>query len=566
MKSLRALGLYAVLTVALTWPFAANLRVMDAGDSAFFAWEIGWTIHALQTDPASLPHANIFHPLRYTLGLDEPILGTTLLVLPLALFTDDAVLLYNVVRLLTFLFSALTAYWLGRELGAAEWAALLGGAFFTFSPIRTDQIIAHLSTLGTQWLPLVVLFAVRFSRSGKARDALLSALFFVLTFAACGYHGVFALAVLPPAFLVLLWGRWRLLPKAALATALAGLALLPLYLMHKRGLEPQHYTRGTEETIQYSAPLEAFLATSSWNRIYGEITDATRTTSSNNLFPGLVVPGLGLAGAVALWRRKKRPSREAIALVVMAFGAVLVALGPQIRAFGHDLMPGPWGLLRDAIPVFQMIRVTSRAGALFALPLAMLAALGLSVLRPRPIVVALVGALGLAETLIVPIPMPSWSKIIDTRQEPPPVYRWLAEQPGQDVIVHLPMFDAYSLEHRPASHESIYMVYSTLHWKPMVNGYAGIEPRGYVRIRERMMSFPSEEFLGLLRDVGVRYIIVHRGGYGPYQWARLQKRLPEALEWSLMEVVVLGGDTVFELLPGPAAEPASSAAALETES
>ena len=552
MKSLRALGLYAILTVVLTWPFAANLRVMDAGDSAFFAWEIGWTIHALQTDPASLPHANIFHPLRYTLGMDEPVFGTTLLVLPLALFTDDAVLLYNVVRLLTFLLSALTAYWLARELGAGEWAALLGGALFAFSPIRTDQV-AHLSTLGTQWLPLVLLFAVRFSRSGRARDVLLSPLFFVLTFAACGYHGVFALAVLPPAFLVLLWGRWRLLPKAVLATALAGLTLLPLYLMHKKGLEPEHYTRGTEETIQYSAPLEAFLATSSWNWMYGAITDVTRTTSSNNLFPGLVVPGLALAGAVVLWRRRERPSREAVALATMALVAALVALGPQISAFGHDLAPGPWGLLRDTVPVFQMIRVTSRAGALFALPLAMLAALGLSVLRPRPIVVALVGALGLAETLIVPIPMPSWSKVIDTRQEPPPVYRWLAEQPGRDVIVHLPMFDVYSLERRPASHESIYMVYSTLHWKPMVNGYAGIEPSGYVRIREQMMSFPSEDLLELLRQVDVRYIVVHRGGYGPHQWARLREGLPAALGRSLREVVVLEGDTVYELLPSSAA-------------
>ena len=130
MKSLRALGLYAVLTVVLTWPFVQNLRVVDPGDSALFTWEVGWTVHALKTDPASLPHGNFFHPLRYTLGMCEPVLGTTVLVLPLALFTDDAVLLYNVVRMLTFLFSALTAYWLARELGAAEWAALLGGALF----------------------------------------------------------------------------------------------------------------------------------------------------------------------------------------------------------------------------------------------------------------------------------------------------------------------------------------------------------------------------------------------------------------------------------------------------
>ena len=148
MRSLRALAVYAFLTVALTWPFAANLHLMDAGDSAFFAWEIGWTVHALKTDPAQLPHANIFWPLRYTLGMDEPVLGTTLLVAPLAPFTDDAVLLYNVARLLTFLASALAAYWLAVELGAGEWIALLAGALFAFSPIRTDQL-AHLSTLGS---------------------------------------------------------------------------------------------------------------------------------------------------------------------------------------------------------------------------------------------------------------------------------------------------------------------------------------------------------------------------------------------------------------------------------
>jgi len=551
VRSLRALGLYAVLTVALTWPFAANLRVMDAGDSAFFAWEIGWTVHALKTDPLQMPHANIFHPLRYTLGMDEPVLGTTVLVLPLALFTDDAVLLYNVGRLLTFLFSALTAYWLAREVGASEWAAVVGGALFAFSPVRTDQV-AHLSTLGTQWLPLVLLFTIRFARAGALKDALLAALFFVLSFLACGYHGVIALAVLPPALAVLFWDRWRLVPKGAMAATLAGFALLPLYLLHKAALEPEQYVRGTEETVLYSAPLEAFVSTSSWNRVYGEITDRFRTTGSNNLFPGLVVPTLVLAGAAVSWRRRQRPSREALALVTMAISAAVVALGPEVRAFGRDLGPAPWALLRETVPVFQMIRVTSRAGALFALPLVVLAAKGLTTLRPRALVVGLVSVVGLAETLIVPIPMPEWSKIIDTREEPPGVYRWLADQPDHPVIAHLPMLDVYALETRPAFHESIYMVYSTHHWKPLVNGYAGIEPRHYVHIRSLMRRFPSEEFLDALRAVGTRYVVVHRGGYGPNQWTRLQEGLPRALDGWLREVVSIDGDTVYELSPASA--------------
>jgi hypothetical protein len=173
--------------------------------------------------------------------------------------------------------------------------------------------------------------------------------------------------------------------------------------------------------------------------------------------------------------------------------------------------------------------------------------MALTWLRPRPIVLAGVGLLALAETLIVPIPMPEWSKLVDTRKDPPPVYRWLAEQPGREPIVELPMLDVYGLERRPAFHESVYMVYSTLHWKPLVNGYAGIEPRHYVRLRELSRAFPSQEFLDALRSIGTRYVIVHRKGYGPFQWERLQAGMPRALAGELREVGVFESDTVYDL-------------------
>jgi hypothetical protein len=184
----------------------------------------------------------------------------------------------------------------------------------------------------------------------------------------------------------------------------------------------------------------------------------------------------------------------------------------------------------------------------------MLAAMALQRLRPKAAALGVIGALALAETLIVPIPMPQWSKLIDTRKDPPPVYRWLAEQPGRDPVVHLPMLDVSGLERRPAFHESVYMVYSTLHWKPLVNGYAGIEPRRYVEIRNLAPTFPSPELLAALRGAGARYVVVHRKGYGPFQWERLQKGMPQALaSGALREVAVLGTDTVYELGSGVAA-------------
>jgi len=550
--SLRAAALYAGLTVLLTYPLAFRLHLMDAGDSAFFAWAIGWERHALFHAPSLLPHGNMFFPLRYTLGMDEPVLGTTLLVLPLALFTDDAVLLHNVARLLTFALSALTAYLLARHLGASEGPSLLAGAAFAFSPVRVDQI-AHLSTLGTQWLPLVVLFAFRFFREGRARDALAAGALFALEAYACGYHGVIGLLVLPLGFLPLLWGRWSRLPLAVAGTAVAAAALLPLYLLHRAALAPLGYVRGTEETAVFSAALESFLATSSWNHVWGEVTAPFRTTYSNNLFPGLALPLLALAGGIALWRTGRRPSREAWALVAMALATVAVALGPEVRFLGRDLFPGPFALARE-LPLFRMIRVPSRAGIFLVLPLAMLAAKALTAWRPRPVVLGAVAALAILETVIAPIPMPGWAQVVDTRRPPPPVYDWLAAQP-EAVVAELPMLDIRGIFEHPAYHESIYLVQSTRgHWKTLANGYAGIEPTPYVVLRNAVRTFPSAIALDTLRGHGVRYVILHRGGYGPNKWARIERDLP-AFAGELREVARFddGADRVFALEPPPVA-------------
>jgi hypothetical protein len=98
------------------------------------------------------------------------------------------------------------------------------------------------------------------------------------------------------------------------------------------------------------------------------------------------------------------------------------------------------------------------------------------------------------------------------------------------------------------------MVYSTLHWKPLVNGYAGIEPRRYVDLRERLRFFPSADSLAALQGAGARYVVVHRKGFGPNQWQRLEQGLPQALAGPLREAAVLDGDVVYELsVPTPAA-------------
>jgi len=418
--------------------------------------------------------------------------------------------------------------------------------------IKSDQI-AHLSTLGTQWMPLVVLFTFRYSRTGRLRDAMLAGLFYVLETLACGYHGLIGAAVLPLAALPLVWGRWSLIPRAVPAVIAVAVGLLPLYALHRAGLDPLHYVRGPEETTLYSASLETFLATQPWNWVYGELTSPFRT-AANELFVGLVRPVVIAIAAVAAWRARRRPSDIVVSFVVMGVAAALIALGPEVRWRGTTLFPGPFAWLRELIPAFQMIRVPSRAGAFIALAVSMLFARALMRWEGRRWLLAAVGVAFVAESLMIPIPMPEWAKVVDTAKPPPPVYQWLAEQPGDFAIVELPILDIRGVFERPAYHESIYMVHSTRHWKRLLNGYAGIEPPHYVELRERAKRFPSPESIELFRKLGARYVILHWGAYGPFKSARISRELNRFHD-ELALVGTFGSDTVFEVRPGAVPRP-----------
>jgi len=302
--------------------------------------------------------------------------------------------------------------------------------------------------------------------------------------------------------------------------------------------------------MHFSAPVEAFLATHSWNRVWGEATAPFRTTHSNNLFPGLVLPVLALAGAVALWRDGRRPTREALGLAVLAVAAAAVAVGPEVTAFGRTLAPGPFSLARE-LSIFRMIRVPSRSGAFLALALALLAARALQRWRHRPLWIAAAGAAAVLETVIAPVPIPIGAMVVDSSRLAPAVYSWLAVQPGEPPVVELPILGFEGIAERPAFHESTYMVHSTRHWKPLLNGYAGIEPPSYVKLREQALRFPSPESLDAFRSRGARYVIVHRGGFGPNKWRRIESELPAFVEGPaprLRRVAEFDGDLVFELI------------------
>ena len=525
----------------MTWPFAARLTTIDAGDSAYFTWAVGFQIHAIKTDPASLPHGNFYAPSRFTFFMDEPVLGTGILVLPLSLFTDDAILLFNLARLLTWVLTGLFTWRLARDLGLENSAALATGAFFAFSPIRVDQI-AHLSTLGTQWIPLVYLFARRFCLSPCVMDAVRTGLFFALSFLACGYHGLFFAVVLPLSLAPFLFTpRARgLLTLGVIPVLVAAAFLYPLYELGAAALGPLRFARSPADALKYAASLETFLAAGTWNRVWGGLTANFRGDPSN-LFSGLVVVALSLwALAVEIRPPASDRRRFVAAMVLLGVTAALLALGPQIRWRGATLMPGPFALLRDYVPVFSNLRATARAGIFVAFGLAMLAGHAIGRSR-RPGATAFIATmLFLIEARIAPIPTPSISTVIDSREPISRVDQWLKEQPPGLIVAELPARSAADYS-RPAFHDSIYMVRSTRHWQRLVNGFAGAETPLIQRFRTAAPSFPSPECLAVLEEAGARYVIIHLRGYGPRQRERMTAEI-EAARDRLREIVRFAND------------------------
>ena len=87
--------------------------------------------------------------------------------------------------------------------------------------------------------------------------------------------------------------------------------------------------------------------------------------------------------------------------------------------------------------------------------------------------------------------------------EIPKVYEALASLPNA-VVAELPL-----AEPRGAFRNAGYMLNSTRHWRPMVNGYSGIRPDSYDALYEMVAGFPDERALAEFRRVGVTHLIVH---------------------------------------------------------
>jgi hypothetical protein len=155
------------------------------------------------------------------------------------------------------------------------------------------------------------------------------------------------------------------------------------------------------------------------------------------IFAGYVPLALG---ALALWKRRQRAGFWALSL--LAF--FLLALGPVLHVGGQPAtvlgtaVPLPYIVLYRLLPFVRLSRSISRFDVMVMLSLAVLVGLGVEWLgrwlarwSGGWVVTGVAGALICFEFLAVPYPM--------TEVEVPSFYRQVAQEPGDFVLMELPM-------------------------------------------------------------------------------------------------------------------------------
>jgi hypothetical protein len=167
------------------------------------------------------------------------------------------------------------------------------------------------------------------------------------------------------------------------------------------------------------------------------------------------------------------------------------------------------------------LRAAARFGNLFLLAIALLAAIGLARLRQgsggharnrqwaAAVAVAAVVLVNL-EALRAPFEYRRWSGI-------PEIYRLLANEPGKVVLAEVPFYPPGAI-----FKNADYVLNSTAHWRPLMNGYSGYIPSTYLDAAGLLQYFPEPRAFPLLNANGVTHIMFH-----PDRWGRDAPRVVE---------------------------------------
>lgn len=571
----KALFILIVLSCFITYliflPFTNKLRtnLPNAIDPVFYAWNINHNTQSLLQKGKDMLDTNIFYPEGNTLAFSDTLYGQTIFTFPLQLITKNAVLTENIYILITFPLAAVAMFFLSYFLTKNILASFLSGLFFSFSYPRIAQI-GHMPMISSQWLPLFVLYLIKYVERGSWKDLLPTFLFYLLSISSSMYFGVF---LIPFVIFALLLESIRWIRKKSLTTMkkilksfcifaipMAGILILVLYPYLRLKAEYPGIGRPLEDAARLSASLvdyRTILPTSFIASYHLLPTDI----NERPLYPTMTLTVLAIVGIFLGWKKRKK---YVVLFATTGFTTLILSFGPYldlvIGKFKWFHITMPYYYLYHAVSIMKSIRVPSRLSLIVVLTLSALAAIGLSSLFKKKFKFLLAGLITLLFMIEVwQVQTPSTPVSIENQI--PAVYQWLSTQPDSLIIAELPFrplanlttsmndqlfrpyeevkdSDGYALE----TYRTYFSIY---HRKRMLNGYSGFFPQVYHDEATVLHHFPSKEAVTLLEKQHVTYLIVHAWQYTDRYMIDVKREADKLRNIRLVQQ--FGEDYVYEI-------------------
>jgi hypothetical protein len=399
-------------------------------------------------------------------------------------------------------------YYLVRYLMNDRRAAVVAGICFAYCPYIFAHL-PHIQLLMTAGLPFSLLAFHRLAdRPSVGRGVALGMIMAAQAFF-CAYYAVFVMLMVGYAVLFVavsrrLWRVSRYWIAVAAACGVAIVTVLPILAVYMMLRRATGFSRSVEAAGSFSADWRAYFASSAYAHAW--ILNLLHTWR-DVLFPGFVESAFGIGGVAVGWFRGGRARELAALYGSLAMLACWESFGP---------VAGLYRLTYATTPGFGFMRAPGRFGLVVSFALAVLAAQAIADLlarMSRPTWVAALLAVVAAAELAVPLEL--------VRVPPPePAYQRLATLPYGPVI-EMPVYSA-----KFAFVREQYMLSSTIHWMPLVDGYSDYIPQDFIDRAEVLGDFPTRDAFKLLGPDRVRYAVFHVDSYGT-QGDALRVRLTE---------------------------------------
>jgi hypothetical protein len=301
------------------------------------------------------------------------------------------------------------------------------------------------------------------------------------------------------------WRAPRFWTSVAIAAVTSILVVLPFFYPYVELQREQGFERSLDEARRYSATWPSYLATPA--HAHGAVLALARRLGwrmGEVMFPGVLAIVCGAAGAALGLRATRQALARRDRETVLMYGSLgLLALW---ASFGPAV--GLYTAMFHAIPLFTFLRAPSRFGLVVVFVLAVLSALALRRLlaragRWRRLLVIGLALAAVAELNVLPFP---WERAMPISQN----YALLAGMP-RGPVAEFPFYGERSAFPLHAQ----YMVFSTAHWLPLINGYSDHIPDDFRPTAFVLDSFPSNDSFAVLKKHRARYIGIHWDMYGP---------------------------------------------------